>query len=123
MNIYIGNLPYNTTEAELIELFSRFGEVIKATLVMDRETGRPRGFGFVEMDNRDAGEKAVEELSGAPFNGRPLTINEARPRQPRPYQPANRSAAAGFSDPPTDESDVGSRGYSNSATKPSGYRD
>ena len=79
MRIYVGNLPYSTTDAELSEMFSDFGEVKSASVVMDRETGRSRGFGFVEMEEED-GRKAIENLHGTPMDGRPLTVNEARPR-------------------------------------------
>ena len=80
INIYVGNLPYKTSEADLAELFAAFGQVERASIVMDRETGRSRGFGFVEMTDHAAGTKAIEELAGQEWNGRPLTINEARPR-------------------------------------------
>lgn len=83
LNIYVGNLPYTTTDTELEQLFSQFGSVQKASVVMDRETGRSRGFGFVEMDNEDEGRQAIEALHGQSFEGRPLTVNEARPRAPR----------------------------------------
>ena len=83
LNIYVGNLPYTTTEAELESLFAPFGEVARASIIMDRETGRSRGFGFVEMPDDEEGRKAIEALNGQDFNGRSLTINEARPRQPR----------------------------------------
>lgn len=79
-NIYVGNLPYATHEDQLIEHFGRWGTVERATLVFDRETGRPRGFGFVEMIDPDAAQKAIEESHGEPFHGRPLTVNQARPR-------------------------------------------
>lgn len=77
-SIYVGNLPYAATEEELIDFFSQFGQVCRATLILDRETQRPRGFAFVEMANREEALKAVEEASGKPFHGRPLTVNEAR---------------------------------------------
>ncbi len=80
INIYVGNLPYGTSADELAELFSRFGTVIKSAIVFDRETGRSRGFGFVEMEDREAGLRGIEELSTQSFKDRPLTINEARPR-------------------------------------------
>lgn len=79
MRIYVGNLPYSTGDNELAETFSPFGEVQTASVVMDRETGRSRGFGFVEMNDED-GHKAIENLHGTPMDGRPLTVNEARPR-------------------------------------------
>jgi len=81
--IYVGNLPYSTTEDELRELFSEHGEVTSASLVMDRETGRPRGFGFVEMSDDAQANAAIEALNGKDLGGRDLTVNEARPRENR----------------------------------------
>jgi len=78
ISIYVGNLPYDTTAEQLVELFSQHGEVYRASLVTDRETNRPRGFGFVEMPNREEADKAIEALAGQDFQGRPLTVNEAR---------------------------------------------
>ena len=83
MRIYVGNLPFSTGEAELQELFSAHGEVTSAAIITDRETGRPRGFGFVEMDDADA-DKAISALDGADFGGRSLRVNEARSRDDRP---------------------------------------
>jgi RNA recognition motif-containing protein len=80
INIYVGNLPYKTSEADLAELFGQFGKVERASIVMDRETGRSRGFGFVEMTDHALGTQAIETLSGQDYHGRSLTINEARPR-------------------------------------------
>lgn len=80
MNIYVGNLPYQCREEDLEELFGEFGEVTSARVVMDRETGRSRGFGFVEMASKEEGDTAIEELDGRDYNGRSLKINEARPR-------------------------------------------
>ncbi|HLE38222.1 MAG TPA: RNA-binding protein [Acidimicrobiia bacterium] len=82
MNIYVGNLPYTTTGDELEALFSKHGAVEKASVITDRETGRPRGFGFIEMPDAD-GRKAIEALDGYEFSGRKLNVNEARPRQQR----------------------------------------
>ncbi|MBB6430143.1 RNA recognition motif domain-containing protein [Algisphaera agarilytica] len=79
-NIYVGNLPYSVEEEDLVEYFKQWGPVERATLVFDRETGRPRGFGFVEMDDAESAQKAIEEAHGKEFQGRPLTVNEARPR-------------------------------------------
>ena len=84
MNIYVGNLPYSTTPDELRELFSAFGEVSAARIVNDRETGRAKGFGFVEMPNNDEANKAIEALNGNDIGGRKAVVNEARPREPRP---------------------------------------
>ena len=82
MNIYVGNLPFSTTSQDLEGLFAPFGSVDSASVVNDRETGRSRGFGFVEMDN-EAGAKAIENLDGKDFDGRNLKVNEARPRERR----------------------------------------
>ena len=82
-NIYVGNLPFTTNDMELEDLFSQFGEVARASVIMDRDTGRSRGFGFVEMPNDDEAKKAIEEMNGADIGGRPLTVNEAQPRGER----------------------------------------
>ena len=80
--IYVGNLPFSATEDEVRELFEGFGEVISVSLINDRETGRPRGFGFVEMS--DGADEAIQALDQSNLGGRTLKINEARPREPRP---------------------------------------
>jgi RNA recognition motif-containing protein len=80
INIYVGNLSFDTTESELHELFSQHGEVERVSLITDRETGRPRGFGFVEMRDEAAGRAAISALDGAEVGGRSLKVNEARPR-------------------------------------------
>jgi RNA recognition motif-containing protein len=77
--IYVGNLPFDATEDAVRALFATHGIVEKLTLVMDRDTGRPKGFGFVEMSNADA-SRAMQTLNGANFEGRPLRVNEARNR-------------------------------------------
>ena len=82
-NIFVGNLNYAATEDEIRELFEQFGAVERVSLISDRDTGRPRGFGFVEMPNDDEGSRAVEELNGVSLGGRTLNVNEARPRAPR----------------------------------------
>lgn len=81
VNIYVGNLSFSCTERELQELFAQHGQVQRASIVMDRETGRSRGFGFVEMPNDAEGEAAIQALNGAQFGGRALTVNAARPRE------------------------------------------
>lgn len=80
MKLYVGNLSFQTSESELRELFAQYGEVSSASLVMDRDTGRPRGFGFVEMADDAAANAAIEALNGKPFMGRDLTVNEAKPK-------------------------------------------
>ncbi len=87
MNIYVGNLPYSVTKEELLDLFSEFGQVSRATVVMDRETNRSKGFGFVEMPDDAAATQAVEAMNGNEVNGRALRVNEARPREDRPRTP------------------------------------
>ncbi len=77
--IYIGNLPYEAEESEVEQLFSTYGEVLSVALPTDRETGRARGFGFIEMSTEDA-SKAISALDGSDFGGRRLNVNEARPR-------------------------------------------
>ena len=81
MNIYVGNLSYGMSEDELRDAFGAFGEVSSVKILMDRETGRSRGFGFVEMPNQSEAEAAIAELNGKDVGGRALRINEARPRE------------------------------------------
>ncbi len=81
-NLYVGNLPFSTTADDLREAFGQYGEVSRAQVISDRETGRSRGFGFVEMN--EGAEQAIEALNGAMFQGRTLTVNEAKPREERP---------------------------------------
>jgi RNA recognition motif-containing protein len=83
-NLYVGNLPHSTTESELRNVFETHGAVEKITLVTDRDTGRSRGFGFVEMTNANEADKAIAALNGTDLGGRTLTINEAKPKADRP---------------------------------------
>jgi RNA recognition motif-containing protein len=78
--LYVGNLPFTATDESVRTLFSKHGTVEKVSLITDRETGRPRGFGFVEMPNSDA-SRAMQALNGADFDGRPLKVNEAQDRE------------------------------------------
>lgn len=80
MNIYVGNLSYDTREENLRELFEGYGEVVSVNIVQDKMTGRSRGFGFVEMASKEEGQKAIDELSNHELDGRNLSVNEARPR-------------------------------------------
>jgi RNA recognition motif-containing protein len=83
MNIYVGNLSYGMTEDELRDAFSAYGDVSSVKILMDRETGRSRGFAFVEMPNQSEGEAAIAQLNGKDLGGRTLRVNEARPRERR----------------------------------------
>lgn len=83
MNIYIGNLPYNISENELRDLFATHGEVSGANIIIDRDSGRSKGFGFVEMPNKDQAESAINALNDSDVGGRNVRVNEARPRPPR----------------------------------------
>ena len=83
MNIYAGNLSWSLHDEDLREAFEEFGAVESATIITDRDTGRSRGFGFVEMPNDDEARAAIEALNGKELQGRALTVNEARPREPR----------------------------------------
>jgi cold-inducible RNA-binding protein len=80
-NIYVGNISFNMDETELQALFGEYGEVSRVSVITDRDTGRPRGFAFVEMPNEAEGNAAIEGLNGSVVGGRSLTVNEARPRQ------------------------------------------
>lgn len=80
IKIFVGNLSFRTTSDQLRELFSQAGTVLSAQVTTDRDTGRSRGFGFVEMESRDAGEEAISRFNGQAFDGRNLTVNEAQPR-------------------------------------------
>lgn len=84
MNIYVGNMPYSMTEADLNSAFSAHGSVSSARLVMDRDSGRAKGFGFVEMNDANEARAAIEALNGTSHDGRELVVNEARPREERP---------------------------------------
>lgn len=95
MKLYVGNLSYDVTDAELTELFSPFGVVESAKVISDRFTGQSKGFGFVEMSSRSEGERAIREMGGKDFKGRPLTVNEARPQAPRAGGPGGGGGGRG----------------------------
>ncbi|MCK4957569.1 MAG: RNA-binding protein [Candidatus Cloacimonetes bacterium] len=84
MNIYVGNLAYGMTTEDLQQLFEAYGAVKNANIINDRETGRSKGFGFVEMAEASEGEKAIQELDGKDYMGRNLKVNQAREREERP---------------------------------------
>ena len=81
MNIYVGNMSFDMTEEDLRQEFGKYGEVSSTRIITDRETGRPRGFGFVEMPDDDAAKQAIEAVNGTEFAGRTLTVNEAKPKR------------------------------------------
>jgi RNA recognition motif-containing protein len=83
MDIYVGNMSYTTTAETLRALFEQHGAVASSKIVLDRETGRPRGFGFIEMPNDDEGRAAIAAIDGKEFEGRTLKVNQAQPKQPR----------------------------------------
>ncbi|MBX7168231.1 MAG: RNA-binding protein [Pirellulales bacterium] len=83
MKLYVGNLSYDVDNARLEELFAPFGSVRSAQVIQDRDTGRSKGFGFVEMDDTNAAQAAIAELNQKQVGGRPLTVNEAKPREDR----------------------------------------
>jgi len=83
MKLYVGNLSFDTSNSELQELFATIGTVESATVVEDRDTGRSRGFGFVEMSTKEEGDNAIDQLNGKEINGRELKVNEAKPRENR----------------------------------------
>jgi RNA recognition motif-containing protein len=81
--LYVGNLPYSITESALQEMFSEAGPVSSVKMITDRDTGRSKGFAFVEMETEEAAEHAIAEINGKKLEGRALTVNEAKPQQPR----------------------------------------
>lgn len=83
--LYVGNLTYSVTDRDLEDLFAQYGSVRSAQVVKDRDTGRSKGFGFVEMDNDNDARTAISSLNEQDHNGRPLTVNEARPRESRDH--------------------------------------
>ena len=94
MNIYVSNLSYNTTGESLQELFAGLGEVTSANIINDRETGRSRGFGFVEMPNDEEGQKAIAELDQCEYDGKTINVNVAKPREDKP-RTFNRGGGGG----------------------------
>ena len=83
MNIFVGNLAYGATDHDIRELFEQYGVVDKVAIIIDRDTGRSKGFGFVEMPDSSAAQTAIAKLQGKELEGRALTVNEAKPREPR----------------------------------------
>jgi RNA recognition motif-containing protein len=96
MKLYVGNLSFQTSSEDLQQLFSQAGTVESASVVEDRDTGRSRGFGFVEMATKEEGEKAIEQFNGTDLGGRNLTVNEARPREDRGGRGGGGGGRGGF---------------------------
>ncbi len=94
-NIYVGNLPWGATTDDLVQLFAPYGTVEKTQIITDRETGRSRGFGFVEMSSEEDANKAIEALNNSPYSGRPLTVNIAKPRESRSGGEGNYGGGGG----------------------------
>ena len=96
MNIYIAGLNFSITAADLNDLFSEYGEVYSAKVITDRETGRSKGFGFVEMPDDIAAQKAINELNGAEYDNKIISVSVARPRAERPHNGGNRDRRGGY---------------------------
>ena len=96
MNIFIAGLNYNMSEAELRELFPKYGEVVSVKIIMDRETGRSKGYGFVEMADDEAGDKAIAALNEVDMDGKTLSVSVARPREERPRRSYGNNGGGGY---------------------------
>ncbi|MDR0749724.1 MAG: RNA-binding protein [Tannerellaceae bacterium] len=96
MNIYVSNLNYRTESDRLQSLFAEYGEVSSAKIITDRETGRSRGFGFVEMTDDNAGQKAIDELNNTELDGKTITVNIARPKTEKSNGGYNRNSGGGY---------------------------
>lgn len=96
MNIYVGNLPYSVVEEDLREIFEEYGEIASVKIISDKLTGRSKGFGFVEMDDDQEAQKAIEELNNAEVSGRNIKVNESRPRSNDSRGGGNRRGGGGF---------------------------
>jgi cold-inducible RNA-binding protein len=92
LKLYVGSLPYEATSEDLAELFGQVGQVVSATVITDRETGRSKGFGFVEMSNDQEAQNAIAQLNGSNYGNRTIVVNEARERREQPY---NRGGSRG----------------------------
>ncbi len=96
MNIFIAGLSYNVTDADLSDLFQEYGVVTSAKVVMDRMTGKSKGFGFVEMENNESANKAISELNGVEYDNRTISVSEARPREEKPARSFNNNRGGGY---------------------------
>ena len=96
MNIFVGSLPFKIEEGELKEVFEEFGEVSSVKIITDRETGRSKGFGFIEMPDDEAAQKAISEVNGAELYGRTIVVNQAEEKKERPAGGFNRGGGGGY---------------------------
>ena|SRR5262245_50520136 len=94
--LFVGNLSFNTTENQLQDLFAAHGNVIEVDLIMDKFSGRPRGFGFVTMETKEGADAAIQALNGKSVDGRAMTVNEARPREERPRGGGGGGGGGGY---------------------------
>ncbi|GHT05557.1 hypothetical protein AGMMS49525_12990 [Bacteroidia bacterium] len=95
MNIFIAGLSFKVNDADLETLFEEYGPITSAKVITDRQTGKSKGYGFVEIDNQETAEKAIAELNGAEYDGRTISVSEARPREERPRREFNRNGGGG----------------------------
>ena len=96
MNIFIAGLSFSITDADLTDLFQEYGEVSSAKVITDRDTGRSKGYGFVEMEDNEAANKAIAELNEAEYDGRKIAVSEAKPREPRKERSFNNNRGGGY---------------------------
>lgn len=108
--LYVGNLPFSADDQALVDIFTQSGTVASAKVIVDRETGRSKGFGFVEMSTDAEAIKAVEQFNGADYDGRPMTVNEARPMEPRAPRTGFGGGAGRGSRPPGGGAGAGGAG-------------
>jgi len=95
MNIFVAGLSYKVNDADLSNLFEEYGVISSAKVVVDRQTGRSKGYGFVEMDDEESASKAISELNGAEYDGRTISVSEARPREERPQRSFDNNRRGG----------------------------
>ena len=111
MRLYVGSLSYQTTEQDLADLFGQFGQVVSATVITDRDTGRSKGFGFVEMTNDEEARRAIDQLNGSMLGNRSIIVNEARERREQGYGGGGRSQGGGRGRGPRDRDGYRDRRY------------
>jgi RNA recognition motif-containing protein len=97
MNIFIAGLSFKVNDTDLFNLFEEYGTITSAKVITDRQSGRSKGYGFVEIDDNEAANKAIAELNGAEYDGRTISVSEAKPREERPRREFNNSRGGGYS--------------------------